>query len=115
MMLMVPEFVALILLAGLAWLWIDSLRAREAAVDGARRACGSDGVQLLDETVMLVSMRVARDGGGRMMLRRVYRFEFSDTGNNRLAGAVTLAGSSVDTLYLEPHRVNDFAPPNLNA
>jgi len=44
-----------------------------------------------------------RDGGGAV-LRRVYQFEFSDTGNNRLAGAVTLAGSRVDTLYLEPHR-----------
>jgi hypothetical protein len=66
--------------------------------------CAGEGVQLLDDTVMLVSLRVAREGSGRVALRRVYQFEFSDTGDNRLGGAVTLAGSRVATLYLEPHR-----------
>jgi hypothetical protein len=101
---MTLELLGVVLLAGLAWLAMDNLRAREAAIDAARRACAGDGVQLLDDTVMLVSLRIARDGGSRAILRRVYQFEFSDTGNNRLAGAVTLAGSRVDTLYLEPHR-----------
>ena len=98
------ELLGVVLLAGLVWVAMDNLRAREAAIDAARRACAGDGVQLLDDTVMLVSLRLARDGGGRAVLRRVYQFEFSDTGDNRLAGAVTLAGSRVDTLYLEPHR-----------
>ena len=107
---MMSELLAVCLLAGLVWVWADSLRAREAAVAAARRACAGDGVQLLDDTVMLASLRIARDGGGAVVLWRVYRFEFSDTGNNRLAGAVTLAGSRVDTLYLEPHRAIDVAP-----
>jgi len=98
------ELLGVGLLIGLAWLAMDNLRAREAAIDAARRACAGDGVQLLDDTVMLVSLRIARRDGGGAVLRRVYQFEFSDTGNNRLAGAVTLAGSRVDTLYLEPHR-----------
>ena len=101
---MTLELLGVVLLAGLAWLAMDNLRAREAAIDAARRACAGDGVQLLDDTVMLVSLRIARDGGSRAVLRRVYQFEFSDTGNNRLAGAVTLVGSRVDTLYLEAHR-----------
>jgi hypothetical protein len=98
------ELFAVALLVGLTWLAMDNLRAREAAIDAARRACAGDGVQLLDDTVMMVSLRVARGGGGRRVLRRIYQFEFSDNGDNRLAGAVTLAGSRVDTLYLEPHR-----------
>ena len=53
---------------------------------------------------MLASMRLARDVGGRVALRRVYHFEFSDTGNNRLAGDVTLNGASVEVLHLEPHQ-----------
>jgi hypothetical protein len=97
------ELLAVALLVGLTWLTMDNLRAREAAIDAARRACAGDGVQLLDDTVMMVSLRIVR-GGGRTVLRRVYQFEFSDNGDNRLAGAVTLAGSRVDTLYLEPHR-----------
>jgi hypothetical protein len=36
-------------------------------------------------------------------LRRIYHFEFSDTGNNRLDGSVTLVGRTVQALYLEPH------------
>jgi hypothetical protein len=36
-------------------------------------------------------------------LRRIYSFEFSDTGNNRLDGSITLLGASVQALYLAPH------------
>lgn len=107
---LISEILAVTGLAGLAWLWVDSLRAREGAVDAARRACASDGVQLLDDTVMLASLHVARVGSGPLVLHRVYHFEFSDTGNNRLAGAVTLAGARVDMLYLEPHHTIDVAP-----
>ena len=98
------ELLAAAMLVGVTWLAMDNLRAREAAIEAARCACAGDGVQLLDDTVMMVSLRIRRGEGGRAVLRRVYQFEFSDTGNNRLAGAVTLAGPRVDTLYLEPHR-----------
>ena len=98
------EALAILLMAGVAWLWFDSLGARETAVEAARRACVAEGVQLLDDTVMLSSLWPRRGEGGTLMLRRIYRFEFSDTGNNRLDGSVTLLGPMVQTLYLEPHR-----------
>jgi len=97
------ESIAVILLVGLAWFWFDSLRAREAAVRAAREACVADGVQLLDDTVALAAWGLARGDGGRLALRRIYRFEFSDTGNNRLDGSVTLLGGGVQALYLAPH------------
>ena len=108
---MILEIAVATLLLALAWLAIDSLRAREAAVDAARHACAGDGVQFLDDTVMLDSIRFVRTADGWLTLRRIYRFEFSDTGDNRLAGAVTLTSSSVDALYLEPHRDTGIAPP----
>lgn len=86
-----------------AGLWIAGMRARDAAVDAAHRACAAEGVQLLDYTVSLASLRLRRGAGGRITLRRIYRFEFSDTGNNRLHGSITLLGSEVQALYLEPH------------
>lgn len=98
------ELLGVVLLVGFTWLAMDNLRAREAAIEAARRVCVGEDVQLLDDTVMLVSLRIAREDSGRVVLRRVYQFEFSDTGDNRLGGAVTLAGSRVATLYLEPHR-----------
>lgn len=97
------EFIAVILLVGLVWFWFDSLRARESAVRAARLACQADGVQLLDDTVALAALGLRRGDDGRPMLRRIYRFEFSDTGNNRLDGSVTLLGAGVQALYLAPH------------
>lgn len=98
------EALAVLLLVAVAWLWFDSLGTREAAVEAARRACTAEGVQLLDDTVALASLRPHRAGSGALTLRRIYRFEFSDTGNNRLGGSVTLIGCAVQALYLEPHR-----------
>jgi len=97
------EMIAVALLAGLAWFWFDSLRARESAVRAARLACRADDVQLLDDTVALAALGVQRGDEGRPMLRRIYRFEFSDTGNNRLPGSITLLGAGVQSLYLAPH------------
>jgi hypothetical protein len=100
---LVVEVLALVLVIGAGWFWFDSLRAREAAVGMARDACAADGVLLLDDTVALMKLRLARDERGAVALMRVYRFEFTDTGNNRLEGSVALLGATVQTLYLEAH------------
>lgn len=97
------EALAVFVMAGVAWLWFDGLGSREAAVEAARRACAAEGVQLLDDTVVLVSLWPHRAESGTLRLRRIYRFEFSDTGNNRLGGSITLLGSAVQALYLDPH------------
>lgn len=96
------EILGLALLGGLLWLWFDSLKAREAGMRESRTACAAEGLLLLDDTVAISSIRPARDEEGRLRLRRVYSFEYSDTGNNRRNGAVTLIGDRVITLYLEP-------------
>ena len=50
-------------------------------------------------------LRLARDGEGRVKLRRTYTFEFSDTGNNRRHGAIALLGGELEDLQLEPYRM----------
>ena len=35
------ELAGLVLLAGLGWFWLDGLKARDAAIQAARRACGA--------------------------------------------------------------------------
>lgn len=89
------ELLGLIVLAGGAWLWLDGLRARDGGIAAARAACHAEGLQLLDDTVSLSGLRLARDEGGRLMLRRVYDFEYSDTGDNRRNGSVVLLGHRV--------------------
>lgn len=102
-MIEIKEVLALAVLIMVGWFWFDSLRARESAVRAARLACQADGVQLLDDTVALDALGLRRGDDGKPMLRRIYRFEFSDTGNNRLDGSVTLLGDGVQALYLAPH------------
>lgn len=92
------ELISLLLLGALAWLWFDSLRAREAAVHAARAACVAEGLLLLDDTVAISGLKPARDENGRLKLQRAYDFEFSDTGNNRLKGSLVMLGHRVIVL-----------------
>lgn len=94
------ETLSLLGMLAAGWLWLDSFKAREAGIRAVRAACDADDLQLLDDTVALASLRPARDDEGRLRLRRVYRFEYSDTGDNRCNGQVTLLGSELLLLHL---------------
>ena len=96
------EVLLLSLLAALAWLWWDSLQAREVAVSAARSACADEGLLFLDDTVGIAAIRPARDDYGRLRLKRRYDFEFSDTGANRLKGRIVMLGGRVLQLELQP-------------
>ena len=96
------ELLGILVLAALAWLWLDSLKAREAAVRAAREVCAAEGLMFLDDTVAIASLKPVRDDGGRITLQRAYDFEFSDTGNNRLKGSVVMRGHRVMLLNVGP-------------
>jgi hypothetical protein len=102
---MILELAAIGLALAAAYLWFDSLRAREHAVAAGRAACARYGVQLLDETVAFTRLRLARDAEGRLRLRRTYVFEFSETGDNRRHGAIVMLGARLEDLQLEPYRL----------
>ncbi|MFV0664826.1 DUF3301 domain-containing protein [Denitromonas sp.] len=88
------------LLALMAWYWMDSLKAREAALHAARSACALRSFQFLDDTVATERTHFGRNGMGQVVLRRVYRFEFSDTGDNRRLGSVVMLGRQVEVVQL---------------
>jgi hypothetical protein len=94
-MISIAEILALVSFAAGAWLWLDSLKAREIAVRAARDACAADGCLLLDDTVAIAALRPARNDAGHLTLERAYDFEYSDTGNNRLPGGIVLRGHRV--------------------
>ncbi len=85
----------LILAAAAGWYWVDALNARERAVEAVRAMCATEGLQLLDFTVAAAGLRPARDAEGRLRFRRVYQFEYSDTGDNRRRGSIVLLGREV--------------------
>jgi hypothetical protein len=96
------EIFLLILFAALAWLWWDSMQAREAAVAAARAACLAEGLLFLDDTVGIAGIKPARNTYGQMLLQRTYDFEFSDTGDNRVKGSVVMLGRRVLLLNVQP-------------
>ena len=94
------DLLGLLLLGAVAWLWLDSLKAREMAVPAAKAACNSERLLLLDDTIAIQRIGLARDGDGVSRIRRVYDFEFSDTGNDRTAGSIVMLGSRVLVINL---------------
>jgi len=103
------EILGLVLLAAIAWLIWDSLKAREAAVVASRAACAAEQLQFLDDTVMIQSVRPMRNDEGNLRLRRVYGFEYSESGDNRRKGSVVMVGDRVIVLNLElPPRVTSL-------
>lgn len=86
------DLLGLAAIVALGGLWFEGLRARELALTEAKRACAGDGLQLLDDNVVLRRIGLNRDANGAMGLRRVYEFEFSRTGESRETGAVIVSG-----------------------
>jgi len=103
------EIAVVAALAAAGWFLWSSLRAREAANAAIRPACRAEGYLFLDDTVALDRIRLRRNDEGRALIERVYRFDYSDTGDNRRRGYVTLLGARVEEVALGP-AVVDTAP-----
>ncbi|MDD4930405.1 MAG: DUF3301 domain-containing protein [Gallionella sp.] len=97
--------IVLLLLALLIWFWFDSLRALEVARNTGKHVCLDADVQFLDDTVANIEMGLARDKSGRRVLRRTYRFEFSETGDTRLEGHLILLGDKVESVTMDPYQI----------
>jgi hypothetical protein len=98
------ESVLLIVTFALIWFWLESMKARDIAIEAGRQAVDRYGLQLLDETVAITRIRAARDANGRLRLLRTYSFEVSDTGADRLSCHLTLLGTRLEQLDIPPHR-----------
>ena len=99
------DWLILLLLAALVWFWIDSMRALDAARNAVKIVCNKYDVQFLDDAVSGIALALVRDELGRLALRRTYRFEFSETGNSRLEGRLTLLGTKVESVIMEPYQI----------
>ena len=101
----VTSLLLLLCAAAGGWFWLDSMSALEIARQAGKRVCSNSGVQFLDDTVARVALALVRDDSGRRVLRRTYRFEFSDTGNSRLEGHLVLLGRRIESVTMEPYQI----------
>lgn len=95
----------LLAMAALLWFWLHSIRILELAREAGRQACARAEVQFLDDTVAGTRLHLARDRNGRRILRRSYRFEFTETGDSRREGEVVMLGDRVESVSMEPYRI----------
>lgn len=89
-----------------AWAWHANLAAREMANRLAADTCKQAEVQLLDGTVSVQRMGLARSADGGWTLRRTYVFDYSEDGYNRRRGFVVLSGLRLDSVGLAPRAVS---------
>lgn len=91
------------------------MKARELAIQHARRACKQHDLQFLDQTVALSRMRPRRDPHGNPCWQRDYAFEYTSTGSNadgaivsfRDHGSVRMQGFRVKAVELPFVRDSD--------
>ena len=99
------NLLGLLALVALGWFWLSSIRVLEIARNAGKQACINAGVQFLDDTVASNRLATARNPSGRRVLRRTYRFEFSETGNSRIEGQVIMLGDRVDSVTMAPYQI----------
>ncbi len=88
----------LLALAAAVTFWFSGRAAAENAAVHGRQACKHAGVQWLDQSVHQVRLRLGRDARGSLRWQRQYRFEYSDGGQDRHAGLITMLGSDLESL-----------------
>jgi len=91
---MIGMWLLLLAIALAIWLWMDALGARERAIRYGRELCREAGVQLLDQTVSLTRIRIARIDGLATLVRR-YGFDVSLDGSDRHRGHLDLEGHAL--------------------
>jgi len=85
---------------GFVAFWWTGSRARELAIEHARRSCQQEKVQFLDQSVALASLKIVRSEGGSAGIRRIYGFDFTDHIDHRDHGTVTMNGQTLVAVYM---------------
>ena len=96
---MTGTWIALLTIAMAIWAWMDVLKAREQATRHGRLLCREAGVQMLDQSVSLNRLRIARRDGLPTFVRR-YGFEVSLDGSDRHRGHLDMAGHRLESWSL---------------
>ena len=105
---MLDDLILIALLLSAYLYWFNGQQAKEIALKAVRANCLNLDVQMLDEYVALNSIWLKRDQAGKMRVRRAFLFEFSSTGNERYNGVCIMLGRRVESIQMEPYRIEEF-------
>jgi len=107
---MITSIFLLMLLGIVAWLWLDTLQCQERAKMICKHKCRELNVQLLDDTIALVRVRLKRNSHGRLNLQRMYQFEFYEGNNIRQQGTIILLGIFLEMLEIPGYIQRTISP-----
>ncbi|MBC7756626.1 MAG: DUF3301 domain-containing protein [Bdellovibrio sp.] len=107
------ELLLLALLLTAAWFWLDSIAKREIAINYGRELAQRCNLQLLDETVACNIIRLGRDNRGHAQLLRIYEFDVSANGADRMQCNLQLLGKQLQTWHIPPYAQADSAASNV--
>jgi hypothetical protein len=88
--------------AACAWLWRGH-GIRERALALAKQHCAKLDVELLDGNVAFRRLALVRDARGQRRVARIYDFEFTVTGEQRLTGSIRMYGRHYGAIELQAH------------
>ena len=97
------ELLLLAIMLFVAWFWQDSIAKREIAVSLGRELAQRYQLQLLDETVACHKVRLGRDNRGQAQLVRVYAFEVTANGAERMQCNLQLLGKQLQNWHIPPY------------
>jgi hypothetical protein len=97
------EISLLLILLLIGWFWSDTIAKREIAIYIGRELASRWQLQLLDETVSCKKISFARNSRGHVQLVRLYEFEVSADGINRLSCNLQLLGKQLQSWDIPPY------------
>ena len=84
---------------------------RRLAYATALRHTEQQSVTLLDQSIVLKKLRIARSNRSLFALKREFGFEFSSLGDTRYQGRVVFVGRTLIELHLDPFKVEPQYEP----
>lgn len=82
-------------------LWQFSMRTRDLAIRIAINTCKKQGVQFLDGTAALQSIKPLFSLKTGPVLRQTYTFDYSEDGITRHTGCIIMHNTTISTVLLE--------------
>ncbi len=104
--MLIYDLLWVLFLALLAFAWWTERGIMQWAYGYVKKYCIEHDIQLLDDNIQLISMRLKRNSDGRLKIWRCFRFEFTSTGEQRYTGKIETLGSRILQVELEPFRIN---------
>lgn len=105
MNLLLSDVVWFALFMALGGIWWHGQGVKAQALKKVKGYCEEHNLQLLDESLFIRKLWLARGRNGLLGFQRTYMFEFTSTGEHRYRGTITLLGYELKAIDTQTHHL----------